>query len=182
MTHLTTDEVLQEWPKDQRNVAQTIVDKYGEPDELTPSVLIWKNNGPWQATVVTKNATKHTFPMPHTDLVEQFVSYDVPPEKFDELAAYDGSVMVRRTEGLMSARCHDEPANILALNLAHDIITDQKSVEEAKEAYVQALKDYRAGKPTPYMEKLHFEQQPDAGDPGRQMVTWDELEAAKASA
>ena len=179
MTHQTTADILQAWPEEHRDVAQTIVDKYGEPDEMTPSMLIWYENGPWQATVVTRNASDHTFPMPHTDLVEQFVSYQVPPEKCDELAAFDGSVMVRRTEGLMSARCHDEPANFLALNLAHDIIAGDKDVQQARETYVQALKDFRAGKPTPYMDRLHFAQQPDAADPGKKMVTWDELRAAK---
>jgi hypothetical protein len=40
---------------------------------MTPSVLIWYGNGAWAATVVTREATKHDFPMPHTDLVEQFI-------------------------------------------------------------------------------------------------------------
>ncbi|MFW5943282.1 MAG: hypothetical protein ACOC9X_00760 [bacterium] len=182
MIHQDVQDILQNWEEEKRNVAQEIVDKYGEPDEMTPSILIWHDNGPWHATVVTRNATRHTFPMPHTDLVEQFVHYRVPPDKVSDLAAYDGSVMVRRTEGLISARCHDEPANFLALNLAHDIISGKKSVEEAREAYVQALKDFRAKRPTPYMEGLQFQPQPDAPDPGRQMISKEELEAAKQQA
>ncbi len=47
----------------------------------------------------------HDFPMPHPDLLEQFVDYQVPPDKFDELAQYDGSVIVERTKGEISARC-----------------------------------------------------------------------------
>lgn len=94
---------------------------------MTPSLLIWYNNGPWVATVATRHSDRHVFPMPHTDLIEQFVRYDVPPEKLDELAECDGNIMVRRTEGLLSAHCHDEPANFLALNLAHDIITARRA-------------------------------------------------------
>ncbi len=61
----------------------------------------------------------------------------------------------------------------------HDIIIGKKTVEEAKQVYVQAMKDFRAGKPTPYMEKLHFEPQPNAADAGQQMISREELEAAK---
>jgi hypothetical protein len=149
---------------------------------MTPSVLIWYGNGAWAATVVTREATKHDFPMPHTDLVEQFICYRVPPEKVSELTAFDGSVIVRRTEGLLSARCHDEEANFLALNLAHDIITGKKDGDEAREAHVQALKDFRAGKPTPYMDRLQFEPHDDAADPDEEMVTREELEAIKEQA
>ena len=176
--HDDVKEILNRWSRENRKVAQTIVDKYGEPDEMTPSVLIWHDNGPWKATVVTRQETRHVFPMPHTDLVEQFISYKVPPEKASELAQFDGSVMIRRTEGLLSARCHDEEANFLALNLAHDIITGKKNVEQAKQAYVQSMKDYRADKRTPYMEGLQFEPQSDAADPGRQMISKEELKAA----
>jgi len=169
--------VLEQWSEDTRNVAKSVIDKYGEPDEMTPSLLIWRNNGPWVKTVVTNEATEHVFPMPHTDIVEQSIHYDVPPEKFDDLARYDGSVTVKRTEGLMSARCHDEEANFLALNLAHDIITDKLTVEQAREKYLQTLKDFRMNKPTPYMESLQFNPPRKAGDPDKQMISKEELES-----
>jgi hypothetical protein len=53
------------------------------------------------------------------------IDYRVPPEKFTELAIFDGSVIVERTADEVSARCHDEQANFLAglviraLPLAH---------------------------------------------------------------
>jgi hypothetical protein len=39
------------------------------------------------------------------------IDYRVPPEHFSPLAAFDGSVIVERTAGEVSARCHDEQAN-----------------------------------------------------------------------
>ena len=39
---------------------------------------------------------------------------------FDELAAFDGAVIVERTKGEMSARCDREAANVLALNLVSE--------------------------------------------------------------
>jgi hypothetical protein len=51
---------------------------------------------------------------------------------FGRLAEFDGSVIAERTAGEVSARCHDEHANFLALNLMHDIVTGAKNVEEAR--------------------------------------------------
>lgn len=95
--------------------------------------------------------------MKHTDFIEQSVFYYVTPDKYTELAEFDGSVTCKRTPGMISAKCHDEEANFLAINLAHDINTNKKTVEEARNYYVQAMKDYRAKKDVPYMKALQFE-------------------------
>ncbi len=55
--------------------------------------------------------------MPHIDAVESFIDYRMPPDKFAVLAEFNGSVLVERTAGKVSDRCHDEQANFLALNL-----------------------------------------------------------------
>jgi hypothetical protein len=120
---------------------------------------------PWKRTIVSKEEVPHDFPMPHKDLLEQFVEYRVPPEKFDELAAYDGSVIVERTKGEISARCDKEAANLLALNLAHDIVRGEKSVEEARRFYGEAIKQMMDGNPPEYTEKLQFRsEEADTGD------------------
>ncbi len=53
--------------------------------------------------------------MKHTDLLEQFIDYKVPLDKYDDLAKFDGSVGVNRTKGELSARCDAEAHNLLAL-------------------------------------------------------------------
>jgi hypothetical protein len=142
-----------------------MIKKYGEPDGVTDSLLIWHNNGPWKRTIVTKEETDHDFPMPHKDVLEQFINYKVPPEKFDELAQYDGSVIAERTKGELSARCDKEEANFLALNLANDIVQGKKSVEEARQAYAEAIKKMMAGNPPEVMQGFMFEvPQADVGD------------------
>src|SRR5690606_23126599 len=97
-------------------------------------------------------------PTPHIDCVESVIDYQVPVDKFDELARFDGSVIVERTAGEVSARCHDEQANFLALNLMHDIVTGVKTAEEARAYYGKEFLDFRRGKPTPYMETLRISQ------------------------
>jgi hypothetical protein len=86
---------------------------------------------------------------PHTDSVASCIDFSVPIDQFGPLAEFDGSVICERTAGEVSARCHDEQANCLALNLMHDIVTGAKSVAEAR-YYGQEFLDYRRKKPTPY--------------------------------
>jgi hypothetical protein len=120
----------------------------------------------------------HNFPAPHHDSVESFLGYRVPVEKFSELAQFDGSVIAERTAGEVSARCHDEEANRLALNLMQDIVTGAKSVAAAREYYAKEFLDYRRKKPTPYMERLRFEAGSGTADPDTRLLTDSDLEQA----
>lgn len=135
----TVDRILAQWPAKSRAVGYVVMKKYGLPDEASSRHLIWHNNGPWKRTVLRKEPIAHYFPKPHADVLEQVIAYDVPTDKLDELAAYDGSVMVERTAGELSARCDMEAANFIALNLAMDIIEGEKDVDAAREAYGQAI-------------------------------------------
>src|SRR5215212_5873154 len=94
---MAVDNLVASWPEDSRKAATMVVQKYGPPDETTPTMLVWHNTGPWKRTIVYREPVDHDFPMPHKDVWEQFIDYRVPPDKFDDLAAYDGSVIVERT-------------------------------------------------------------------------------------
>jgi hypothetical protein len=148
---------MEGWPEESREAAQLVIDKYGKPDEATGSILIWNKRGPWKRVVAYRDFDSHNFPAPHNDSVESFLDHSVPTEKASELAEFDGSVVVNRTRGELSARCHDEEANFLALNLARDIIEGEKTVKEAREYYAHEFLAYRKKEPTPYMEGLRFE-------------------------
>jgi hypothetical protein len=63
----------------------------------------------------------------------------VPPEKVDELVQFDGSLLIDRTRGELSARCDSEEANILALNLAHEIIAGARDVKSARLQCAEAI-------------------------------------------
>lgn len=125
------------WPKASVTAAKQMMKKYGQPDEATASMLIWNESGPWKRTIVHREPVAHDFPVPHTDIIEQFIDYQVPVEKFDDLAAYDGSVIAMRTNGEVSARCGEEAMNFLAINLAADIAEGRKSVDEARRVYAE---------------------------------------------
>jgi hypothetical protein len=172
-------QIIQGWPEESREAAQLVIDKYGEPDETTDTLLVWHNPGPWKRIVASKAFYQHNFPIPHADCIESFIDYRVPVEKFVAIAQFDGSVVTERTSGEVSARCHDEEANFLALNLMHDIVTGVKTVQEARDYYGQEVLDYRRKKATPYMAGLRFA--PDARnapDPDTRILSDDDLKQA----
>jgi hypothetical protein len=141
-------ELIQDWPAESGEAAQLVIDAYGEPDEATKTQLTWHNPGAWKRIVASKTFYKHDFPAPHIDAVESFIDYRVPIDKFTPLAEFDGSVVVERTAGEVSARCHDEQANCLALNLMHDIVTGARTPDEARDYYAKEFIDFRRKKPT----------------------------------
>lgn len=174
-------EIVDGWPDEAKEAARLVLDRYGEPDEATESLLVWHRVGPWKRLVASKTFWKHDFPVPHYDSVEGVVDFHVPPEKCTPLAQFDGSVIVERTAGEVSARCHDEEANSLALNLVHDIVVDNRPVEDARAYYAKEFLDHRRKRPTPYMDGLRFEPRRDAADPDVRILSDQEVEDAEAA-
>jgi hypothetical protein len=159
LTNISTHEAknfISNWPAKPQEVANTMIDKYGPPDEVTSAMLVWNNKGPWKRTILFKEEVPHDFPKPHTDLLQQFIDYKTPVDKFDDLAQYDGSVIVERTKGEISARCDKEEMNFLALNLANDVATGKKTVEEARQYYAKAAMAFMKGEKDPYTQGLKF--------------------------
>lgn len=148
--------VLRSWPQESREVAMKMIARYGQPHEFTASMLIWHNNGPWKRTIVNRDTVPHRFPVPHADMLEQFVDYRVPLERYDDLAHYDGSVIVERTKGEMSARCDKEEMNMLALNLAHDISLGRRTWQDARAFYARTAMAFMQGQTSPYTQSLMF--------------------------
>lgn len=162
MSEASMESMMTGWHEASRKAAMHMMNTYGPPNEMTQHQATWHQTGPWKRTVISHEAVQHNFPMPHPDVMEQVVNYQVPPEMFDELAMYDGSVIVERTKGELSARCDAEGANFLALNLAHEIITGKTTVEAARQKYGQEIKMMKAGNPTSYTQRLLFEPMSDA--------------------
>jgi hypothetical protein len=178
MTETRRSRVIDGWPRESREAAQLVLTQYGEPDEATVTQLTWHKCGPWKRIVATRQYYTHNFPMPHIDCIESFLDYRVPPEKYNDLARFDGSVIVERTAGEVSARCHDEQSNFLALNLMHDIVTGAKTVDQARRYYAEEVANFRRRKPTPYMEGLRFRPNPQAADPDARILSDEDLRQA----
>jgi hypothetical protein len=108
--------------------------------------------------MITSDETAHDFPTPHTDFITQTINYDVPVQKLPELARFDGSLIVYRTAGQVMASCDNEGANLLTMNLMHDIIEDHRSVEEARKEFGEQQAAWMMNREAPYTEGIQFAQ------------------------
>jgi len=139
-------ELIKDWPKEAKAAVEEMLAKYGPPQEATPTQLHWQANRPWARSVVHKSGVEHDFPAKHLDVLEQAVPYRVPLNFFEALATFNGSIVPDRTRGELVARCDREASNILALNLAHDIIRGQRSVSQARDAMAAGVREIQAGR------------------------------------
>ncbi len=167
MNQAQMQRMMSGWPTASRDAAMFMTTKYGPPAAMTAEMAVWGRTGPWKRTVVFAREYAHEFPAHHTDVMQQWVDYKAPADKYDELAAYDGSVVLERTSGEMSARCDKEGANFLALNLAHDLVMGKQTVEGARTMYGAQITAMKAKQPAPYTERLMFPPMSNTNDPDR---------------
>lgn len=171
---------IKSWPEASRMAAEDMMSKYGQPEAYGEEILGWMNEGIWKTIHVSKEETKHSFPIEHTDMLEQCISYKVPEDKMDDLGKFDGSITFDRTQGLMCARCDMEVNNFLALNLANDIVTGKMTVEEARKRYADIIKEKMNGGDPKYMKELAFSPQNNAADPDKNTTGLTKEEVMKA--
>ncbi len=149
--------IVADWPEAAQLGARQLMEQYGAPNEATPTKLMWYRNGPWKRTVLTSDEVLHNFPSPHADFLTQWIDYRVPVGKFGVIASYDGSCLVDRTTGEAGARCDSEAANMLTLNLMHDLVAGTRTVEDARTFYSETVAAYALGRPAPYCEGFRFD-------------------------
>jgi len=152
--------ILNDWPAPQKNIANQMVAKYGLPNEATATKLFWYNNGPWKRTELSRDIVLHHWPIVHTDFLTQVIDYRVPPHMFHLIAQFDGSIICDRTRGEVSARCDSESANVLGMNMVHEIVAGKRTVEEARRISCESTVAYNLGRKAPYAERLLFEVPP----------------------
>lgn len=156
--HHAVEDVIRNWSKEPRESAESLIKEYGEPSEFSESLITWRETSDgWKRSELSNEPTKHCFPAEHNDYLEQFVNYKVPVGMFSTLAKYDGSVVVDRTRGEMSARCGGTSMNFVAINLAHDIISGKRTVELARAEYSKLYAAYQNGEKPEYTQSFQFE-------------------------
>jgi hypothetical protein len=143
-------ELIKDWPQAAKAAAEEMLRKYGVPQEVTGTRLHWEGNRPWLRSVVNKAGVEHS------DVLEQTVSYRTPLNFLEPIASFNGSVIPDRTRGELTAHCDREATNILALNLAHDIIRGQKTVAQAREAMVEGQREIQADRIPPDARELRL--------------------------
>jgi hypothetical protein len=157
MDRSEAESVIDEWPEPQKRLALQLIEKYGPPNEASRTALFWYDNGPWKRTVLSSDSVQHNWPTPHTDFLSQYIDYRVPPEMVGMISQFDGSIIVDRTRGEVLARCDSEAANVLGMNMVHEIVTGKRTVEDARHTSEQSTVAWNLGRSAPYAERLLFE-------------------------
>ena len=150
------EDLLSAWPNNSRAHAERFIRSYGMPHEATQTMVIWHYNGPWKRTIVHREGAPHNIPHQHIDLVEQTVDAFIPADKNDEIIQFDGSIIIDRTRGEMTAFCESEHANMLILNLAHDISIGKSTASQARQYMDKFEGIIHANWPNPYRDSLQF--------------------------
>ncbi|MGB6450896.1 MAG: hypothetical protein WBE92_09105 [Steroidobacteraceae bacterium] len=166
------------WPPLTRKLATQLITRYGRPQAATAHEITWYGNGSWKRTVLYRVGVKHNFPVPHEDILEQTVNYRVPVKRVGDLAAYDGSLVVDRTRGELSAHCDSEEQNRIMLNIADDIVTGQRSVDQGLAYHAQIVRGVEIHVPESYPNQLKFKILPSAqtADPGEEAPLLEHLD------
>jgi hypothetical protein len=159
------ENILNNWEAAPAQKARELIQEYGQPNEVTERRLIWHNNGVWKRTEIVNEEVAHNFPQPHQDFLYQTINYNVPEEKAGEIIQMSGSLIIDRVKGELTARCDSEEANLLAINLAHQIVEEKKNAKSGRDTYAEAMMEE---KHQDMMERLLFspEQIEDPADPG----------------
>lgn len=138
------------WADPPRLAARQMMSRYGAPDEIGASRLVWHGNGPWKRTIVRDARGDER------GVLEQTASCAVSPEQGAALAAFSKSLSYDSARMELTSRADREELNLLRLNLADDILRGRVTVAEAQEAYARTVALEAAGKTTRYLRGLTF--------------------------
>ena len=155
----TEDGVIAAWPDAAKELAHAMMAEYGRPDDYTDSSLIWFYNGPWKRTVVHRASPKRRFFGGDRDFhLEQVVSYRVPKDKVKALKRFSSELSIDPGADELSVRSDSQGRNFLTLNLADEIATGVRGPDEAWEFLDRVTRLTQAGKTSPYVGGLRFQQ------------------------
>jgi len=147
---------LQQWPEASRTIASSMIEKYGQPDEFTQGKLIWKDHAPFKRIAVYRFPTRHYDMLEHT--VDYFYGsqYVQTPPSAPNMQLGETNVMPNVDRVELSSISNSEDNNVLALNLANDVLHGRISPKQANEEYGNVTMRTLSGKTSAAIERLNF--------------------------
>ncbi|MBA3571911.1 MAG: hypothetical protein H0W34_08055 [Pyrinomonadaceae bacterium] len=94
----------------------------------------------------------------------------MPLDRYDDMAQYDGSVVVERTTGMFSARCDKEEANFLAVNRL-TMWPAVSAPQPGRAFYADTVSKLMRGEKPPYTQGLQFRAPAGTADPDARQAT-----------
>lgn len=147
--------VADSWDMLSALAARRLIEQYGAPDEVRSSRMLWIRSGPWKRTVVSDVAGDYLGPKRQC-VVEQTIDYPFAPDQAARVAAFNDDLVSEADTGELSARSEREELNFLKINLAVEVASRQRTVEEAQAFYRKVLELEAAGKSYRYTAGLLF--------------------------
>jgi len=145
------------WSEKPRLAARLLIARYGPPDLIGSSRMIWHGNGPWKRTIV------RDLPRPYAGaaeeelgIIEQAAAYNVTREQAAAVSPFSPRLAFDPARMEMSSRADREEVNFLRLNLANDVLLGVITVPEAAGLFVKTLELEAAGSDAPYLRGLAF--------------------------
>lgn len=152
----TPESIILLWPAYSYRLARRMIARYGLPVDSTEDRVVWRDIGPWKRTVVYRNPPSDGLFRKSRGRLEQSVRYEFPKDRAAALKEFDRTIEADEKEGLLTARTDDESSNLLALNLADDVLRGRRTPQDAAEFRAKTARLSDSGKSSPYLERLMF--------------------------
>ena len=124
-------ESLEKWEhKDAKAYAETLIEKYGEPDTASDSMILWEKD-----RISKDESIKHNFPKPHRDFVYSTMTIDIPENLMEAIAKASESIIVDQLKNEVTTRCGDIIANAITLGFVQKLVDGKIDPENTKEEY-----------------------------------------------
>jgi hypothetical protein len=153
----TPESAIRQWPAFSRSAARAMIAKYGEPSQFDGRMLAWFNNGIWRRTIVYRDPVRFPGRAPGRNVLQQTIAYLAPQEKVDELRRFSPRLNASLTAGEMTFTSESEGKNIMAMNLADEIVVGKRDVATAQDFFSKTSRLAASGKSSPYMAAPHFD-------------------------
>ena len=151
------ESAIASWPGVTKAAARALIEKYGPPTSVTVTGLGWASEKQKVMRVwLYRFPSLDNDPLPHRDFIENTIDYRVPPDKVAELVRFDHALVIDVVRAKLTTHSDSEKNNILAFNLADEIVTGARNVASARDIRRKTIQESLAGKSSPYTEKLLF--------------------------
>jgi hypothetical protein len=132
---------IRDWINEEpRKFAQSLIRKWGQPDEETGTQATWYARDGFKRVVVRDEYILHCCPEPHYDFVYSTVDLHVPKRFVRVLADSSDSILLDLLKNEVSARCATMSANAVTLNYVMDVVSERVKGSRAEyERRIRAL-------------------------------------------
>ena len=139
---------IEGWPQANKQAAEAMIEKYGQPDSTIGDRLEWYHRGQFKRIAVDGRAAPNV-------AVENTVAYQAP--NGSGLLDLEAVVTPNNDMAELTSCGRNESANVLALNLADGVMHGRMSADQAREQNAKTLKLEKSGKSSPAAQKVQFQ-------------------------